>query len=70
MGGSGQWWRICLPIQETPETPVQSLSRVYPLEEEMATHSSVLVGKNPMDREAWQTEIHGVTEELDTTEQQ
>ena len=23
--------------------------------------------KNPMDREAWQTPVHGVTKELDTT---
>ena len=32
-----------------------------PLEEEMATHSGILVWKNPMDREAWWTILHGVT---------
>ena len=34
----------------------------------MATHSSILAWKNPMDRGAWQTTVHEVTE-LDTTEQ-
>ena len=29
-------------IQETEEVQVQSLGREYPLEEEMASHSSVL----------------------------
>ena len=56
-------------MQETQEMPVQSLGWEYPLEEEMATHASVLAGRKPMDREAWQTAIHGVTTESDTTEQ-
>jgi len=30
-----------------------------PLEEEMATHSSILAGKNPMDRGAWQAIVMG-----------
>ena len=37
-----QWWRICLPIKETQEVWVQSLGGKDPLEEEMATHSSIL----------------------------
>ena len=35
------------------ETRVQSLGREDPLEEEVATHSSILAWKIPMDREAW-----------------
>ena len=31
-----------------------------PLEEGMATHSSILVWENPMDREAWQAIVLGV----------
>ena len=30
-----------------------------PLQKEMATHSSILVQKSPMDREAWQAIVHG-----------
>ena len=45
------WWlsgkRICLPIQETQETWVQSLNREAPLEKEMATHSSILAWEIP-----------------------
>ena len=36
--------RICLPVQERQETQVRSLSREDTLEEETATHSSILVG--------------------------
>ena len=32
------------------------------LEETMATHSSILAWRIPMDREAWQATVHGVTE--------
>ena len=46
-----------LPMQQMQ---VWSLSQEDPLEEEMATHSSILAGENPMDREAWWTTIHGV----------
>ena len=35
----GQWERICLPVQEMG---VQSLDQEDPLEEEIATHSSIL----------------------------
>ena len=41
-----QWQRILLPMQEML---IQSLSQEYPLVEEMATHSSILAWKNPMD---------------------
>ena len=39
---------------------VPSLGQDDPLEEGMATHSSILAWKNPMDREAWQATGHGV----------
>ena len=32
-----------------------------PLEEGMATHSSILAWRIPMDREAWRAAVHGVT---------
>ena len=43
------------------ETGVLSLRRENPLEEGMATHSSILAWENPMDRGAWQATVHGVT---------
>ena len=46
---------------------VRSLGRKDPLKDGMATHSSILTWRIPMDRGAWQTVVHRVTE-LDTTE--
>ena len=43
------------------ETQVQSLGREDLLENEMATHSSILGLENPMDRGAWWATVHGVT---------
>jgi len=40
---------------------IQSLGWEDPLEEEMATHSTILVWKNPMDKGAWQVADHRVT---------
>ena len=45
----------------TWETWVRSLGWEDPLEEGMATHSSILAWRIPMDREAWQAAVHGVT---------
>ena len=50
------------------ETWVQSPGWEDPLEEVMATHSSILAWRIPMDRGAWRATAHGVAE-LDTTEQ-
>ena len=44
------------------ETWVQSLGWEDPLEEGMATHSSTLAWRIPMDRGAWWAAVHGVPE--------
>ena len=46
-----QWLRIHLPMQVTQETQVHSLGREDPLEEEMATHSSILAWEIPWTEE-------------------
>ena len=50
------------------ETWVQSLGWEDPLEEGMATHSSILAWRIPKDRGAWRATVHGVHKESDTTE--
>ena len=47
---------------------VRSLDQEDPLEEGMATHSSIPAWRIPMDRGARRATVHGVAEELDTTE--
>ena len=42
------------------KTWVQSLGQEDTLEEEMATHSSILAWKNPTDRRDWQATVHRV----------
>ena len=49
----------CLPTMR--ETWVQPLGWEDPLEKGMATHSSILAWRIPMDRGAWQATVHGVT---------
>ena len=39
---------------------VLSLGQEDPLEKEMATHSSILAWKNPMDRGAWWGTVNGL----------
>ena len=40
-------------VQEPQEMQVQSLGQEDPLEEGMATHSSILAWRIPLDRGAW-----------------
>ena len=51
------------------ETWVRPLGWENPLEKGMATHSSILAWKIPMDRGAWRATVHEGRKELDTTEQ-
>ena len=48
------------------ETQVQCLGWEDPLEEGMATHSSILAWRIPSTQD-WQATVHGVTKDLDTT---
>ena len=43
------------------ETWIQSLDWKDPLEEGMATHSSILAWRIPIDRGAWWATVHRVT---------
>ena len=47
-------------MQELQETEVQSLSQEDPLEKGMATQSSILAWRIPMNRGMQQATIHGV----------
>ena len=47
-------------MQETPQ--VRSLSQEDPLEEGLATHSSILALENPIERGAWHTPVHRVAQ--------
>ena len=51
------------------EMLVRSLGWEDPLEKEMATHSSILAWRIPMDRGAWRATVHEVEKESDKTEQ-
>ena len=51
-------------LPATHETWVRSLGWEDPLEERMATHSSVLAWRIPMDRGAWRAVVHGVAKIL------
>ena len=50
-------------MQKTQESPgVWSLGQEDPLEEGMATHSSILALENPVDRGAWQATVHSIAQ--------
>ena len=42
------------------ETPVRLLGWEDPLDEGMATHSSILAWRIPMDKGAWRATVHSV----------
>ena len=58
------WTSLMVQAVKNPstmqETWVQSLGWEDPLEEGMATHSSILAWRIPMDRGAWRAIVHGV----------
>ena len=54
-GGSDNKESVC-----NAETWIQSLGWEDPLEEGVATHSSILAWRIPMDRGAWWATVHGV----------
>ena len=58
-----RWWLRGkkAAMRETQGVVVQSLGQEDPLEEGMATHSSVLAWRISMDREAWMAAVHRVT---------
>ena len=66
--GTLEWQRPSLVAQTVKnpsamrETWVRSLGWEDPLEESVATHSSILAWWIPMDRGAWRATVHGVTE--------
>ena len=60
------WASVVSQLVKNPsarqETPIQFLGQEDPLEEVMATHSSILAWRILMDREAWRATVHSVTE--------
>ena len=55
---------LALTMKNSPamlETWVPSLGQEDTLEKDMATHSSILAWRIPMDTGAWQATVHGVT---------
>ena len=53
-------WMVKNPLAMW-ETWVHSLGWEDPLAEGMATHSSILAWRIPMDRGAWRATVHGAT---------
>ena len=55
---------VVQPVKNLPamqDTWDQSLGWGDPLEEDMATHSSILAWRIPMNRGGWLSKAHGVT---------
>ena len=60
MWGASLVAQLVKNLPEMQETPVTFLGWEDPLEESMATHSSILAWRILMDRGAWRTSVHGV----------
>ena len=62
---TSEWATLVAQTVKNPpavrEAWVQSLGWEDPPEEGMATHSSILAWRIPMDTGAWQATVHGVT---------
>ena len=60
------WASLVAQLVKNPpamqETWVRSLGWEDPLEEAMATHSSIVAWRIPIDRGVWQAPVHGVAE--------
>ena len=56
-------------LPATREVWVQSLGWEEPLEEGMATHSSIFAWRIPMDRGAWRATLLGGRKKPDTTQE-
>ena len=54
------WSSVVKNLPAMQEKRVQFLGLEDPLEEEMASHSSILAWRYPMDRGAWWATVHGV----------
>ena len=63
-GPHGLWASLVAQLVKNPpamqEISVQFLGLEDPLEEGMATQSSILAWRLPMDRGAWRATVHGV----------
>ena len=63
---NGLWASLVAQLRKNPlaiqKTWVRSLGREDPLEESMATHSSILAWRIPMDRGAWWATVHRVAQ--------
>ena len=58
------WASLVAQMVKNPQAMQEILGRSVgsqdPLEDSMASHSSILAWRNPMDRGAWQVVVHGV----------
>ena len=61
MSWASQVAQLVKNLPAVQESWVRSLEWEDPLEEGMATHSSILAWRIPINRRTWQATVHGVT---------